>query len=209
MHACFAQHMDVDPGRYKVGESARHDNNALALKEAAVVGRCILLKGLQLCLSTPDTSSVSNQINVNAGHFHTVFMCLSGHLRIRKYKSRKGVDECTMCTCTHNSHKDTCHALPDTACCFANIMLNGQPSKGVCQGMKPLLCSLSATSYQCKHGSKSIKNKMVAESMLIVKSVPIVQCLNPHSLHLWLPRVVTPRLCKVALSEHKDEQVLR
>ena len=53
--------MDVDPGRYKVGESAGHDHNALALKEAAVVSWCILLKGLQLSLSTLDTSSVSNQ----------------------------------------------------------------------------------------------------------------------------------------------------
>lgn len=61
MHACFAQHMDVDPGRNKVGESAGHDDNALALEEAAVVGRRILLKGLQLSLSALDTSPVSNQ----------------------------------------------------------------------------------------------------------------------------------------------------
>lgn len=61
VRACFAQHMNVDPGRYKVGEAPGHDDNALAPKEAAVVGRGMLLKSGQLCLSTLDTSPASRQ----------------------------------------------------------------------------------------------------------------------------------------------------
>lgn len=72
VRACFAQHMDVDPGRYKVGEAPGHDDDALALKEAAVVGRCVLLKSGQLCLSALDTSSVSKQ----EGCSHTSAPCV-------------------------------------------------------------------------------------------------------------------------------------
>ena len=104
MHACFAQHVDVDPGRYKVGETAGHDDNAPALEEAAVVGRCILLKGLQLSLSTFDGSSVSKQKelhSVNRKHFHIMFGCMSGQLGTRI--ETEGVDECMVCTCLHNN----------------------------------------------------------------------------------------------------------
>ena len=81
MHACFAQHMDINPGRYKVGEAASHDDDALSLEEAAVVGRCILLKGLQLSLSTLDSSSASKMMHsVNEGHFYIMFGCVSGQL---------------------------------------------------------------------------------------------------------------------------------
>lgn len=78
VRACFAQHMDVDPGRYKVGEAPGHDDNALALKEAAVVGRCILLKSRQLGLSMLDTGPVSRKDAAFCGHriiLHDVHLC--------------------------------------------------------------------------------------------------------------------------------------
>lgn len=60
MHTCFTQHMNVDPRGHKVGQSACHDDDPLALKEVGLVDRRLLLKGLQLSLSTYDLISANN-----------------------------------------------------------------------------------------------------------------------------------------------------
>ena len=55
LHTCLAKHVDVDPGRNKVGEPSSHDHNAPALEQGPGVEGCPLLEGFQLSLSTFDS----------------------------------------------------------------------------------------------------------------------------------------------------------